>query len=276
MRLLLIALFASGAVQAAPLRIVSTSPVITETLFALGIGSRVVGVSNYCHYPAEAATRPRIGTYLEPDIEAIVRLKPDLVLIERLPNRAIEQLTAARVPVRTVVTGDIAANMRLMEDVAEAAGVKEQGLQLTARLRRELESLKPAPSAARVRAVFIVGRAPQSLDNLIAAGTKSHLDELMALAGGVNAIDSPLPYAKISLETILRARPQVIIDMGQMGDKTAITPEQQRAVAALWGRRPEIRARIHAVADERFLVPGPRMAEAVRVLSEMFQGAGRP
>ena len=77
-------------------RIVSTSPAITETLFALGLGERVVGVSEYCHYPPEAASRTKVGSYLRPNVETIVRLKPDLVIVERLPNNAMEQLKSCR------------------------------------------------------------------------------------------------------------------------------------------------------------------------------------
>jgi iron complex transport system substrate-binding protein len=272
----LILLLWGGVAMAAPQRIVSTSPVITETLFALGAGPRVVGVSTYCRYPMEASSRTRIGTYLEPNVEAIVRLKPDLVLVEKLPNRAIEQLTAAAIPLRTVVTGNLAANMKLMEDVAEAAGVKDRGLQLTARLRQELNALKISPGTARVRVVFVVGRSPRSLDNLIAAGRASYLDELIALAGGENVIDSALAYAKISLETMIRARPGVIVDMGEMGDAPGVSEAKQREVQTLWGARKEIRAQVRVVADDRFAVPGPRMVEAVRALKAIFAEAARP
>ena len=72
--------------QAIPARIVSTSPSITETLFALGLGDRVVGVSTYCRFPAEVATLPKVGTFLKPDAEMIARLKPDLVFVHAGPN----------------------------------------------------------------------------------------------------------------------------------------------------------------------------------------------
>jgi iron complex transport system substrate-binding protein len=78
----------AGALAAQPNRIVSTAPSITETLFALGLGDHVVGVSSYCHYPPEVASRQRIGTYLRPNVEAIVALRPDLVILQSLPNGA--------------------------------------------------------------------------------------------------------------------------------------------------------------------------------------------
>src|SRR6266403_2357151 len=92
----------AGALAAQPKRIVSTAPSITETLFALGLGDRVVGVSTYCHYPPEAAKRPRIGTYLRPNVEAIVALRPDLVILQSLPNGAGPQLSRMKLNVLEV------------------------------------------------------------------------------------------------------------------------------------------------------------------------------
>ena len=83
--------------RAIPMRLVSTSPSITETLFALGLGDRVVGVSSYCRFPPQVATLPKVGTFLSPDTEVIARLKPDLVFVHTGPNTAAAQLTALRI-----------------------------------------------------------------------------------------------------------------------------------------------------------------------------------
>lgn len=85
-------LLLSVAAQAQPRRIVSTAPSITEMLYALGLGDRVVGVTSFCHYPPEAATKPKIGNYLRPDVEAIVALRPDVVLAEKSMLRGPVQL----------------------------------------------------------------------------------------------------------------------------------------------------------------------------------------
>src|ERR1700723_654648 len=83
---ILACLLAGPNTPAAPERIVSTSPSITEVLFALGLGPHVVGVSNYCEYPPQVKDLPKVGTYLRPDAESIARLKPDLVIVHKLPN----------------------------------------------------------------------------------------------------------------------------------------------------------------------------------------------
>ena len=99
----LIACIALAAVlPAQPRRIVSTAPSVTETLFALGLGDRVVGISQHCHYPPETATRPRVGTYLTPNIEAIVGLHPDLVIVQTTPSPAAAQLERMQLNVLSV------------------------------------------------------------------------------------------------------------------------------------------------------------------------------
>src|SRR3977135_3477380 len=90
---------------AAPVRIVSTSPSITETLFAMGLGDRVVGVSTYCQYPEIVKTLPKVGTFLQPETEVIARLPPDLVIVDTGPHDVVRQLTTLGIPSVTVERG---------------------------------------------------------------------------------------------------------------------------------------------------------------------------
>src|SRR5215468_3443127 len=103
----LIAILCSFAAFAQPRRIVSTSPSITETLFALGLGDRVVGVSNYCHYPPETAARPRVGSYLHPNIESIAALKPDLVIAQATTDPIGPRLAQMKVRSLQVEQGNL-------------------------------------------------------------------------------------------------------------------------------------------------------------------------
>jgi len=255
-------------------RIVSTSPAITETLFALGLGARVVGVSEYCHFPAVALTKPKIGSYLRPNVEAIVRLRPDLVIVERLPNNALEQLIASGIPVSQVVTGNLAANLQLMRDVAKAANAEAQGKALVRKTQLALDAVAAETRSAPKRGVvFIVGRVPGKLEGMIAVGRGSYLNELMSIAGGRNLLGaSPLAYPKVSLESIIRLRPEVILDMGEMAATVGVTDRHKQSVVQLWKSRPEISSRVHAIADDIFVVPGPRMADAAREFHRLIHG----
>lgn len=253
-------------------RIVSTAPAITETLFAIGAGNRVVGISDYCHYPPEAKTRPKIGSYLRPNVEAIVRLRPDLVIVERLPNSILDQLGVTGIKVITVGPGDVEQNIKLMETVSSAAGLAEQGRKLTAGIRAELAKVKQAGSAKPPRTVmFIVGRVPGRLEGMIAVGRGSYLNELIAMAGGRNLFgDSATAYPKISLEAVVRLKPDVILDMGDMAETTGITDQHKRAVEQMWKNRKDVPSRVHAIADDIFVVPGPRMVDAAKAFHTLI------
>lgn len=249
-----------------PKRIVSTSPVITETLFALGMGEKVVAVSDYCHYPQQARRLPHIGSYLQPNVEAIVRLRPDLVFMEQLPNQAIAQLQRFGVRVVKVATGDVATNLKMMETIAGAAGAKPQGEALVARVRRGLaEVAEQSKGKSRQKVLFLVGRTPGRLEGMVAVGKGSYLNELLSLAGAENLLaGSALPYPKITLEAVLRLKPDVIVDIGEMTETEGVTEAQKQKVVALWAAQRNVKARVVAIADDIFVVPGPRMVEAAQ------------
>jgi iron complex transport system substrate-binding protein len=258
--------------QLQPKRIVSTSPYITETLFALGLGPRVIAVSEYCRYPAEAAKLPRIGSYLQPNVEVIARLKPDLVLIERLPNQTRPQLSTLSIATAEVEIGNLRRNLDNMRIIGRAAGAAAEADALIKRIEASMELIRQrAKGLATPSLAFVVGRSPGRLDGLIVVGGGSYLSELIAMAGGRNAFgDSSLGYVKTSLETMLRRNPDVIVDMGEMAETVGVTEAQKKAVVSLWGTQKILKSRVFAVASDIYVVPGPRMVDAVRSFAAML------
>lgn len=257
-------------------RIVSTAPSITETLYALGLGGRVVGVSTFCHYPPEVARKPRVGTFMTPNAEVIARLRPDLVIVQRVPNSVSEQLRRLGMRVAEVTTGGLAENLDSIRAIAAAAGVPAKGEQLVSSIRAALDKIRArSASGPRRPVLFVVGRAPGRLEGIVAVGRGSYLTELIEYAGGRNVLaESAQAYVKISLETVVRSRPEVIIDMGEMAETTGVTNERKKAVVELWKSRPEISARVFAIADDIYVVPGPRMLDAARALAAMINSEG--
>jgi iron complex transport system substrate-binding protein len=261
---------------AEPKRIVSTAPSITETLFALGLGDRVVGVSTYCHYPPEAASRAQIGTYLRPNVEAIVALRPDLVILQSLPDSAGPQLARMKLNLLEVDHGNLEYSLSSIQTIGARCGVGDRAARVILEMRSRLEAIRQRTAKAPRRSlVFIVGRTPGRLDGLIAVGKGSYLNELIEIAGGVNALSgTPLPYPKISLEAMLGMNPDVLVDMGDMADTLSVTEEHKREVVALWGRYPALKAvagkRVYAVASDIFVVPGPRIVDAAAAFERML------
>jgi ABC-type Fe3+-hydroxamate transport system substrate-binding protein len=147
---------------------------------------------------------------------------------------------------------------------------------LVSRIRGELDQIRErAAKLAPCRVAFVVGRAPGRLEELVVAGNKSYLDEVMAIAGGTNIFrDTAAPYSKVTLEELLARNPEVIVDMGEMAQTTGVTEQDKRAVVALWSRFPTLAAvrqkHVFAVASDIFVVPGPRVVEAAREFARMF------
>ena len=259
-----------------PARIVSTAPSVTEILYALGLGDRVVGVTTFCHYPPEAAKKPKIGDYLHPNLETIVGLRPDLVVSETTGVRHAERLRSLNLNVLEIDDATLAGIYDSIRRIGQAAGVPARADALCAQMRAGFDGIRakvgPLP---RRRVLFLVGRTPGRIEDLIAAGRASHLNELIEIAGGENVFrDSIAAYGKIPLEELLARNPEVIVDMGEMSETVGVTDAQKRAVVELWNRYPALAAvrqhRVYAVASDIFVVPGPRVVDAARALARMF------
>jgi len=269
----------AAALAAQPARIVSTSPGITEILYALGLGNRVVGVTTYCHYPPDAMKKPKVGDFLNPNLEAIAGLRPDLIITESTGVRASVQLNLPSLDVRD---GSVAEIYGAITAIGRAAGVPDRAAALVARIRGELDAVRArAAKLPHPRVMFVAGRTPGRVEDIVVAGRGSHLDELIGIAGGENIFhDTASPYSRISLESLMARNPEVIIDMGEMADTMGVTDGQKRVVAATWaGRMPGLAAvqnrRVYAVASDIYVVPGPRIVEAAREFARMLHpGAG--
>ncbi len=274
----LILVLAAIAAQAAPMRIVSTAPSFTETAFALGAGDKVVAVSTYCHFPEKANHLPRIGSYLKPNVEAIARLKPDLVLVHAEQKLVIDQMKALGLNVLPLRNNTLEEVMASIRDLGAALGTSPAAAKLEAQLRARLKATEEASRGKKpVSMLFVVGRTPGKLDGMVVVGKGSFLNELIRAAGGRNVFaDAPVAYPKISVEAILRLDPDVIVDMGDMAETTGVSDAHKRAVVQLWKDQSGIRAaqqgRVFAVAADIFVVPGPRIPEAAEAFSLMLHG----
>jgi len=264
-----------------PQRIVSTAPSVTELLFALGLGDRLVGVDRFSRYPAEALRKPKIGDYANPNLESIAALRPDLVIIPTNPVKLAERLAVLRLKVLEIDQESIAKLYESFRVVGQATGASAQAAKLTAEVRVQLEAVRArAAPLKRTRMMFVVGRTPNGLDGLIVVGQGSYLNEIIALAGGENVFrDALAAYPAVSLEEVLARNPDVIVDMGDMGDSAGVTEEHKREVVSLWERLSSLAAvkqrRVYAVASDAYLVPGPRVVDAAKAFLQMLHPEAR-
>jgi iron complex transport system substrate-binding protein len=275
-------LAASPSAAAPPARIVSTSPSITETMFALGLGNRVVGVSSFCRFPPEVARLPKVGSFLRPDAELIARLRPDLVVVHAGPHDVPRQLEVLGIRSLTVDRGTLASVYSSIAAIGEAAGVTDRATALVAQLRRQLEAVRASAAKRPAKKVLVImGRQPGTLTGLIAVGRGSYLNDLVKVAGGINVLDDPaLPdYPRISMETVIRVQPDVIVDAGDMGDTVAEHVRRQPFTEGLWKQQVNVQAAqrggVHAVTSDAFVVPGPRVVEAADTLAQWLDAVDR-
>jgi iron complex transport system substrate-binding protein len=268
--------------RAIPARIVSTSPSITETLFALGLGDRVVGVSTYCRYPAAVAALPRVGTFLKPDAETIARLKPDLVYVHAGPNTVVSQLTTLGLKTVVVDRGSLPSVFATIRQISTAAGVPERGEHLVTELNTRLDRVKASVAGKAPRKILIVvGRRTGTLTDIIAVGPGSYLHDVAAIAGGLNVLASAkLEYPRISMEAVISLAPDVIVDVGEMGASPADSERRRQITEGLWVGQTLVKAvregGVHAVHDEAFVVPGPRIVEVAKAMARWLHGVDVP
>ena len=273
------AAWGAGLRAAGPARIVSTSPSITETLFALGLGDRVVGVSTYCRFPPQVAALPKVGSFLKPDAELIAGLRPDLVVVHEAGNGLDRRLTSLHIPFVIVARGSLPSMFSSMRQIASAAGVPARADALIGDVQRRLDAIRSAGAARpKRRVLFIIGRSPGRLADLVAVGPGSYINELIEIAGGANvmAIAGQPEYPRISMETVLRLDPDVIIDTVDMGDTDAERRQRQPVNERLWsayGMLTAVKARrVHAATTDALVVPGPRVVDAAQWVASLLQG----
>lgn len=236
-------------------RVITLAPNLTEIIFAAGAGSKIVGTDDYSNHPAAARSLPRVGG-LQPNIETIVALKPDLVLASTEGNSPslAPALEAAGIPlfvIRTDRLPEIPAAMRRIGTILDAPRAEEAAQELERAVVAQRRARASAP-----RVMFAVWADP-----LYVAGRSTFTDDLFDLTGAQNAVEVT-GWPQYSLESLVAAPPDLLLY-----PRGAMTPQQ---VDALLARVPGLRFRVVPVDEDIFQRPGPRMADAARALNAIL------
>ena len=247
---------------ARPARVVSLAPSLTDTVVALGEGGRLVGVTRYDVSPA-VKSLPRVGGFLDPSPEAVLALRPDLVLWladgGALP--AVQRIAELGVPVLALPVVGVPDVLRAARVVAAALGVPEAGERLAARMEGSIRAAEAqAAGKPRPRALLVIGRDP-----LVVAGPGSYPAALLRIAGADNVVGGDRPWPVYSLEKAVADDPDVVVDAAVNEPADAL----QRLSAI-----PAVRAgRVHRLPDDRVLRPGPELPAAIAQLQEALRAA---
>jgi iron complex transport system substrate-binding protein len=270
------------AAQQSPRRIVSTAPSITEALFALSLGDQVVGVSRYCNYPPQVSKLPKVGSYVKPDLEAIARLAPSLVVLQNAASDVTDRLKALRIAFVEVPHGSLEDVFTGIQIMGASTGVTDRSARLVAQIRSSLEKIQSkARTMPSPRVIAILNRRPGTLTDLTAVGPDNYVNQILEIAGATNILAKVgLPrYPHISLETVLRENPDVILDLSSLQDTEAMRQSARPAVLSLWRENRTLKAvqsgHVYFGTSNALLVPGPRAPEAAEMLlAFMHNGAG--
>lgn len=266
---------ATGAQDGAPRRIISFIPAVTETLFALGVGDRVVAVGSFDRYPAQIETLPRVGALLDPDLERILSLKPDLVTVYGSQADLRTQLERAKVPLFVYSHADLSDVTRTILDLGARVGRRERARELTGEIERRLADVRTRVAGQqRPRTLIVFGRESGALRGIYASGGYGFIHDMVTTAGGDNIFAELKQQAvQATTELIIARRPDVILEL-RAEPLSAGTLAQEVAAWKPLSSVPAVRTgRIHIIADLRTVVPGPRVAEGVDVISRALHGA---
>jgi iron complex transport system substrate-binding protein len=252
-------------------RIITLAPSLTETVYALGLGERMVGTDDFSSWPPEVRNLPKLGGLFNPNLELLAALAPDLTIV--LPSsRDVAQraasLGSAVLVIRHESLADIEAGGRA---IAERCGVADRG----ERFAREFRSqLAPVNLGRGQSVLLVVGRPAGKLGEIVAAGPGTYLDELLSLLGARNLFhDAPGRWPQVSLETIVARAPDWVVELSS----EPLAEHERLARVAEWsalgGLPAVVGHRVLTISGDHALVPGPRVTRLYRELAAALRGA---
>lgn len=254
-------------------RIVSLVPALTEMLFAIGAGPQVIAVSSYDDEPADVRRLPRVGALLDPDVERILSLRPDLVVTYGSQSDLQAQLTRAAVPFYDYRHGGLDTVTATLRDLGGRTGHRAGADRVAGDIERRLAAVRRRTAGRpRPRTLLVFGRERGALRNIYASGGRGFLHEMLVAAGGDNVFaDVDREAVQATTELILARAPDVILEV-RSADIT--TDAEAAAEARSWqplASVPAVRdGRVIVLTGRGLTVPGPRVAEVVERIERVL------
>ena len=260
-----------------PQRIVSLVPAVTEILVSIGAGSELVGIGSFDQIPIgpnQDSSVTRVGGLLDPNVERIFTLRPDLVILYDTQTDLRSQLEKASIPILTYTHEGLAEVSDMIRLLGIRTGHSTEAETIATELEASLVAIqRRVAGRPKPRTLLVFGREPLTLRNGYACGGIGFLQDMREVAGGNNVfseIDSE-NVSQVSSESILSAAPEIIIEIRYGENLPRNIVEDERAVWTQLSTLPAVRNnRIYFVTGNRFVVPGPRVAQATEELARMI------
>jgi len=261
----------SVTLKGIPKRIVSLNPAHTETLFALGLGDRVVGVDNYSYRPAEAQKKEKVGDAFNLNLEKLVSLKPDLVILagsKDNPPSQLKEMDRLGIPAYVSGPGTVKEVLSDIESLSKVAGAEKQGKELVAKMQKDLDAVAqaaPKDPNARPKVFFAIDQ------DLWTVGPGSFVTDVISAAGGQNVVqDVKQQYLQVSMEDLLAWDPDVVL--------MAIPKEQAGPLTSRpgWSDLRAVKAgRVYYVNSDLVSRPGPAVVDGIREVATYLKAAAK-
>lgn len=253
--------------------IVIIGPHITETVFALGQGHRVSAVDSFSDYPPEVQALPRIGGYIDPNLERLSLIGPDLLIVAGLYPKVMEFATPRKLPTLVVDMDSLSSIDDGIKTIGAALHCESEAERLRQSLRAQLDGVRKAVEGKlRPKVLIITGRSAHDLHSLQTAGGASFLSEIVTCAGGDNVYgDTAEPYFEASKETVVARAPDVVLEFHAGED---LNEKERAAFIADWRAMPTVPAvsagRVYLVMESHAMRPGPRIGEIARHIATLL------
>ncbi|MDF7823757.1 helical backbone metal receptor [Pontiellaceae bacterium B12227] len=250
-----------------PQRIISLAPDITEIIYALGLGDKLVGATTYCTYPEAAAKIPRVGGFGQFNFEAIVSLKPDLVILHwkyEAEKARLDSLDIPYLETRTEYMEDIISSI---QKVGKACGASTEAKALINDINTRISNHRKTDHE-RARVLVTFGGDAAALEQIYAFGADCLHNELLELAGGTNVVRNQLSFSTLSKEAVIRLNPDVII---QLAPGTEVPEDPSKPWKELSGISAVKNNRIYVLTGDHTCIPGPRFIQILEDFAEVLQ-----
>jgi cobalamin transport system substrate-binding protein len=255
------------SVQSPPKRLIALAPNLTEILFALGLGDRVVGVTNHCNYPPEARLKPRVGSYVHLNVEQIISLSPDLVIgtVDGNERYILDLLEQAHIKVFFVNPRDVRQTMETISTIGLVCGVPDRARQLSGDLTLRVNRVVEVTGARQRPLVFL----QIHIQPIMTVNRNTVHHDLIRLAGGDNmTADEPVTYPRISLEEVIRRKPEVIL-VSSMEREGRF--EKARQDWLQWTSIPAVqKGKVHLIDSDLIDRPSPRVVDGLEIMAKLL------
>jgi iron complex transport system substrate-binding protein len=251
-----------------PQRIISVVPNVTETLFAFGLAERVIAVGDYDQFPPEVQKRPRVGGLINPNIEKIIEMRPDLVITYGSQDVLRERLQSVGIHMYPFTHGNAEQTLQFMADLGHVVGAETQAGQVVQQIRMAFEDARAHAPPERPKVLLVHDRGAGTMGSFYSVGRKAFQHDLIEIAGGQNLFgDVDRETIQPTLEEVISRKPAIILETLAPGANDSEVAQRKQD----WEKLGLAKGRIYIERESYLLVPGPRLGLAATRISEIIR-----